>query len=106
MGFFESFQFLKNHPMFRGAFLECLDIAVVKVDPATKRIEDDFSRNTETAVWLECGKHAGPREQHNYHDPRLDCGGATFEEAIIKLAQAVRKYYGNGIRFTRKNTRR
>lgn len=106
MDFYHSFQFLKQHPMFQNAFGECLDIAVVKVDPLTKRIEDDSSRNTETAVWLECGEHAGPNEKYNYHDPRLDCGGRSFEEAIIKMASLVRKYYGGGSRYRGTNVER
>ena len=29
------------------------------------------------------------------HDIDLDCGGDTFEEAIIELAKLVKKYYGD-----------
>ncbi len=79
-------------------FHEALEIEVVKVNPQTNSIEDDDSKNTATRVWLE----AGPVEEDDSdygqlsHDIRLDCGGKTFEEAIVKLAGLVRKYYGRG----------
>lgn len=95
-------------------FSECLDIMVAKVDPVTLRIEDDSSRNTRTRVWLECGPienvYALTEDQLRgwyaddadildngalTHDVDLDCGGDTFEEAIITLAALVYKHYGD-----------
>ena len=96
-----------NHEFHNGRYLwfsrfsDCLDIDVQKVDPAKKAVDSkDRSKNTETEIWLECG----PWEFVDYgeggqwsptHDWRLDCGGITFENAIIKLANLVYKYYGD-----------
>lgn len=99
MDFYESFYFLKHHRIFRGRFLEGLDIAVVKVSPKTKRVEDDTSENTLTQVWLEAGplsneKSTGMHQPVWTHDLELDCGGNSFEEAICHLAERVLKKYG------------
>lgn len=61
---------------------------VVKVNPKTNEISDDVELNSKTRIWLECG--ITPNE----HDIRLDCGGDTFEEAIIQLADLVIKHFG------------
>lgn len=93
----EAYSYLKNHPLFKGHFKECLDVAEVKVCPATNRIEDDDALNTKPQVWLECGPWGYFDLEKCYtgaHDPRLDCGGDTFEEAICVLAKLVMKHYG------------
>lgn len=79
MDLFESFQFLKNHPMFRGAFLECLDIAIVKVDPATKRIEDDFSRKLRPQFGLSA--ESMPVRESN---TTITIPGLTVEAQLLK----------------------
>ena len=90
--FYDAFHYLRKHEMFQGRLEECLDIEVVKVNPLNKTIEDDRSLNTETNVWLECGKYS---EYMRWHDIELDCGGQTFEEAVIKLANLVKENYGD-----------
>ena len=100
MDFYQAFHFLKNHRIFGDRFLESLDITVVKVDPKTKRVADKRERNTLTRVWLE----AGPLIKRKpgkvwegpdfYTDPDLNCGGDTFEDAIICLAEKVLSIYG------------
>jgi hypothetical protein len=98
--FYDAYYFLKNHPLFEGRFWEALDIYVEKVNPDTNSIDDDDNKNTKTAVWLETGGQVPEEERIPigcspfYHDINLDCGGDTFEEAIIKLANLVLKYYG------------
>ena len=63
---------------------------IVKINPDIGMVDDDESKNTKVEVWLE----AGPYGEHcNIHDWDLDCGGDTFEEAIIKLADLVKQYY-------------
>ena len=92
MDFYNAWQFLSNHKMFNGLFHECLWTEVVKVNPITDEIDDDHSKNTKVQVWLE----HGPYEEiwgSCTHDIDLDCGGDTFEEAIIKLATLVKKHY-------------
>lgn len=121
MDFYTAWHWLRRHPAFayKGAlgkkfpcsgFEPALDIMVSKVDPPTRRIEDHADRNTHTEVWLECGPYVEPDEEGiksgfygehwiNYgipsHDINLDCGGDTFESAVIKLAELVRKHYGD-----------
>lgn len=80
-----------------------LDIHVTKVDPITRRVEQDDSRNTLTEIWLEFGPYENYTEQfpelpphyQRTHDINLDCGGETFEEAIINLANLVFEHYGD-----------
>ncbi len=94
--FYEAWRFLEDHAIFRGkklnnsVFDNCLYIMVVKVNTETRQQEDDESKNTKTEIWLESGpwKNFGPS-----HDDDLNCGGYTFEEAIIKLANLVQKHY-------------
>ena len=102
--FYEAWWFLYNHPSFvdnenyQWGFQDCLDIDVQKVDPKTCKIEDDKSRNTKTEIWFECGQFVSSTNimgKIREHDIRLDCGGDTFEEAIIELANLVKKYYGD-----------
>lgn len=116
MTFYESWDYLENHPAFREeivpgmvtpAFQKALDISVVQVNPENDTIDDDDSKNTKTQVWLECGMWesieemvlpAGVNCPEGFygafcHDVNLDCGGDTFEEAIIKLAKLVKKHY-------------
>ncbi len=90
--FYESWHYLKNHPIFCDEFEKCLDIEIVKVNPVNKMVEDDDSLNTLTQVWLECGPY---QKDCLTHDIDLDCGGDTFEEAIINLSKLVNKFYGN-----------
>lgn len=95
MNFYDAFYFLENHPIFNGRFQEGLDIMVVKVNPETESIEDDRSKNTEVRVWLETGPYLydDPHGCKWCHDIDLDCGGHTFEEAVIELAKLVKKKY-------------
>lgn len=86
MTFYEAFEFLNHHP--KGKFIAALDIDVAMVNPVTKEIDRDPAKNTRLEVWLESGPEVG------FHDLMLDCGGETFEEAIIKLASLVDTYYG------------
>lgn len=92
MDFYTAWKFLENHKMFNGLFMNELWIDVVKVNPKTNAIDDDASKNTKVRFWLEHGgydKECGSTT----HDYDLDCGGDTFEEAIINLAKLVKKHY-------------
>lgn len=86
--FYTAFHFLYAHKIFEGRYLQNLYVEVVKVDPETKEISAISSRNTETRVWFETGPVG-------FHDLKLDCGGATYEEATIALANLVHQYYGD-----------
>ena len=91
--FHAAWYFLSGHPMFDDHFSCDLDIMVVKVDPETLAINlDDNSKNTHTRIWLE----HGPYDDEwgvCAHDIDLDCGGDTFEEAVIELAKLVKWHY-------------
>ena len=89
--FYNAWYWLWGHPAFHGKFLYCLDIEPVLVNPATRRVEDDESLNTKTEIWLELGPY---NSRYATHDIDLDCGGWTFEEAIIKLRDLVEFKYG------------
>jgi|SRR4051812_37632762 hypothetical protein len=78
-----------------------IEVAVAKVNPATGSIdEDNPALNTKTEVWLETGKIRWPANNFNeydiyFHDYELDCGGDTYEQAIIAMARNVHDNYGN-----------
>lgn len=97
MTFYDAYNFLEYHEIFKCRFLEGLDLLVVKVDPETNSIENDSSRNTKTRIWLKAGPCLcdDPNGVLWGHDFNLDCAGDTFEEAIIKLAELVEKHYGS-----------
>lgn len=88
--FYKAWHYLLNHKIFNDAFVDCLDIEVVKVNPVTNSVDNNFSKNTKVQVWLECGPW---NKKCRMHDIDLDCGGDTFEDAIIKLAYLVRDKY-------------
>ena len=112
--FYKAFNFLRNHKLCEceidqgnrrksvvNYFDRCLSISVVKINPETDEIDANMSNNTKTEVWLEFGRafidYSITDDVMFEHDYRLDCGGDTFEEAIIKLANLVDQfYYDNG----------
>ena len=92
MDFYSAWRFLEEHKIFNDQFNYYLWTEVVKVNPKTNSIDSDGSKNTQTQVWLEHGPFDTEWGACT-HDFDLDCGGATFEEAIINLAKLVKKYY-------------
>jgi hypothetical protein len=101
--FYEAFKFLEGHHMFFNPethiseFEHQLSIDVVLVNPENKRIEDDVKLNTLPQVWLEASVFEDdPKDGYKGFslDHDLDCGGDTFEDAIIDLALLVLKKYG------------
>jgi len=107
MDFHEAWSWLNDHPLFTsegigGSGVGCLYIEVVRVNPDNETIEDNEWLNTTTRVWLE----GGPWERNLYegtdlppmdgwsHDINLDCGAPTFEEALLKFVELVKKHYG------------
>lgn len=94
MNFYDAYHYLEDHKIFQGRFLEGLYVEVVKVDPETNCIEDDSARNTKTQIWFEAGPYLSEHDCWS-HDYDLDCGGDTFEEAIINLSKLVHEKYGD-----------
>ena len=82
----------KNSLGWASHFLNCLDIEYVKVNPVTKEIDVNNVLNTQDEIWLEFGIW-DEKENIACHDLDLDCGGSTFDEAIVNLANLVKKYY-------------
>lgn len=101
MDFYDAYHYLKNldsvHYKGESYFDKCLYMTVVKVNPKTMEIDDNTDLNTKTQVWLEFGEVYFDKMFKSpmvTHDPDLDCGGDTYEEAIIDLADLVqRKIY-------------
>jgi len=90
------------------AIEENLSIFYTKTDG--KRVNDDRSKNVFTEFWLEfgpveygyCSNYPDPKTgwdmetvEQNYHDWKLDCGGSTFDEALIRLARNIRRIRGD-----------
>lgn len=78
-----------------NAFMQSLDIDVVLVNPETGEIDDDEMKNTKPEVWFECGEpyfDERTRRIQTYHNVHFDCGGDTFENAVITLANIVHEY--------------
>ena len=95
MEFYNAWTFLVNHKIFNGRFEDDLWLEVVKVNPDTKKIDYlDEAKNTKVEIWLEHG-HYDADWGACVHNLDLDCGGDTFEEAIIKLAELVKRHYTN-----------
>lgn len=91
------------HKILRKYDLDIIEISVVKVNPKNNTIEDDSSLNTEIRVWIEIG-YDGPSggwenegldkyDFISYHHYKMDAGGRTFEEALIKSARKAQKLY-------------
>jgi hypothetical protein len=109
--FYDAFWWLFEHPLFkykgkltRSCFPDSLNITTQKVNPETRRIEDDKSLNTHVEIWIEVTSYEeGSKDDFLYdewrgipcHDWELDCGGDTFEDAIVELARLVKEKYGD-----------
>jgi hypothetical protein len=77
-----------------------IEVWVAKVNPETGRMDDDDVLNTKAEIWLETGPWRWPSRSFDeyevpFHDHRLDCGGDTYEEAIVEMARKVHDLYGN-----------
>jgi hypothetical protein len=75
------------------------EITPHRICPATRRHEDDEALNTETEWWCELGPEKLLPDENGRrvptHDYLLDCGGATYEDAVIALARTIHDHYGN-----------
>lgn len=69
-----------------------LDIEIVKVNPDTPRVDDDKTKNTKVEYWIESGYF--DKDFNSFcHDTNLDCGGDSFDEALIAFRNLVEKHY-------------
>ncbi len=89
-----------------------LGIFYTKVNkPKGGRVDVDPEKNLYVECWLEFGPieynyaYSGTKKPmgdwdtktmlQTTHDIRLDTGAPTFDEALVKLAKLVKKYYGD-----------
>jgi len=105
--FYEAWWYLNELPLFNdprypddlyvNTFEDSLCIEVQKVNPINSTIEDNEALNTKIEVWLECGEPYIDDNNNigHYHNPNYDCGGDTFEEAIINLANIINDKHKN-----------
>ena len=99
--FHAAWHFLEEHHIFEDKKHKSVDFqgslytAVVRVNPVTNEVDDDETLNTKTQVWLECGEWVKEEDFEGFcHNTDLDCGGDTFEAAIIELANIVLEKFG------------
>lgn len=88
-----------EHPVMEHAIEHNLDIFYALVDEK-RRVNKDASKNKFIECWLELGPveyvvSDGHLHLQYSHDINLDCGAATFDEALVKLAKLVRRHYGD-----------
>lgn len=72
-------------------------MSVERVD-VTGKVSRDPALNRRTEVWLETGEWSWAESEHgasHYHNYKLDCGGPTYEAAVVKMARNVHRFYGN-----------
>ena len=95
MNFYEAWRFLAEHKIFNETFeYDRLWTHVTRVNPDTNELDTDRTKNTKIQVWIECFPDNPDMISGRFHDTDLDCGGDTFEEAIIQLAKLVKNKYG------------
>lgn len=118
--FYRSWHYLDGHPVYwrfypreglpannavglqaeYGFGSDAISVFVTRVCNECGMRHKEPERNTKTEIRLETGKWElflrGDMKQHvHFHDTELDCGGDTYEEAVIKLARLVWERYGN-----------
>lgn len=91
--FVYAYRWLFEHPIFNEQLESRMWITAVKVNPNTNEVDDDHNLNTDNRIWLEPQTY-DDKEDTFYGDLDLECGGKTFEEAILRLANLVYQKYG------------
>jgi hypothetical protein len=100
----KCYWYMRHMPV--PAITENLSVHYAKTDG--RRVTNDSKKNVNVECWLEFGSveygyMAGEINadwdvntgELNYHDWKLDCGGKTFDEALVKLARLVLRNYGD-----------
>lgn len=96
---YKDYWWFKEHPslQYNKYTQPWIEIEPHMVDPVTRTIDPDHSRNTHLEWWIECGPWCDC-EYHGVgrmHDWELDCGGDSVEEALSKLRELVIEKYGD-----------
>ena len=102
--FYEAYTFLEGHYYFENKrfkrqqpdFQESLNFTIVKVNPETKEIDEDETKNTETNIWLECGPfceenncftHSSGDERQQAKYRFLDRFGPWIDALMLAIAR-------------------
>jgi len=97
------------HNLGNGGFEESVNIRFVFVNPQTMMVDDNDKLNTRFQVWVEAGGWYDQSVEVPYgdfewndhnkwigvHDFRLNCEADTVPEALLKLAELVKKHYND-----------
>lgn len=84
--FYQAWEYINNCEGLCGNGFLQHDTIVVKVNPVTDVVDNDESKNTKVQVWIEVFT---PDSITHIYD--LDCGGDTYEDAIIELARLIKE---------------
>lgn len=95
----EAYYWVLEHPKMQcDIFQPNIEMVPQLVNPLTKKIDDDESKNTEVNWWIEAGAYEYDDHATSItpcHDLDLDCGGTTIDEALRELVRLVREKYGD-----------
>ena len=100
----EAYWWIYSHPKltFDEVYHPWVDITPHMVNPdliedSCAMIDTDPAKNTKMEFWVECGSYTRWEDGTPIptHDWELDCGGWTWEEAVLNLAQRVLEKYGD-----------
>jgi len=81
-----------------------IEVSPQTVNPLTKEIDQDESKNTEVAFWIEFSYYDRVSEEDrewfnddvvSFHDWEMDCGAETYEGAIELLFNMIYDKYGD-----------
>lgn len=93
----DAYRYISMHPEFESydgaedGFSSSISFEIVMVDPLTKEITGNSSIDTEVRFWFE----GGPFENgYCTHDIRLDVGGTSFEDGLLRMAEKIKEFYG------------
>lgn len=101
MNTFNKYWWCRQHPKLTNS---CggvtIEITPHMVDPLTSEVSNSVRDNTCLEWWIKLSFEEGYRGDsgellyESYHEPRLDCRGATIDNAIERLYELVKEYYG------------
>ena len=93
MDTFDKYWWVFNHPVFnKTALSPQIELQPHRVDPKTRSIREDDSKNTQMEWWVEVFFYS--EDNISMHDYYLDCGGDTIDQAINNLYDLVKTTYG------------
>lgn len=95
----DKFYWVCDHPKFAEFGGASIHLEPQMVNPLTKEIDDDTTKNTELNWWLEVTYYDYEDDRKRRlvpcHPYQLDTGGVTVDEAIDKLYKLTLEHYGD-----------